>query len=160
MHNDNTTFVIARTGDMKKRLRTQRVTRHLRSPDEGEMECVVLPRKSRSLIGIPSVNITAAVAQGRIIFWHENKGRWNGAAAAAMYEKLGDTLRDRYGDLPFFRVVEDGDPKGFQSGKGIRAKQAQKIHSWTLPPHSPGLRALGSGEKWLLKIYGIGMICW
>ena len=41
-----------------------------------------------------------------------------------------------------FRVVEDGDPKGFQSGKGLRAKQAQKIRSWTLPPHSPGLMPL------------------
>ena len=88
------------------------------------------------------MNITAAVAQDRIIFWHENRGRWNGAAAAAMYEKLGETLRDRYGDLPFFRVVEDGDPKGFQSGKGIRAKQTEKIRSWTLPPHSPGLMPL------------------
>ena len=43
---------------------------------------------------------------------------------------------------PFFRVVEDGDPKGFQSGKGIRAKKSQKIRSWTLPPHSPGLMPL------------------
>ena len=49
---------------------------------------------------------------------------------------------DHYGDLPFFRVVEDGDPKGFQSGKGKRAKQTQKIRSWTLPPHSPGLMPL------------------
>ena len=51
-------------------------------------------------------------------------------------------MRHRYGDVPVFRVVEDGDPKGFQSGKGIRAKRAQKIHSWTLPPHSPGLMPL------------------
>ena len=44
---DNKSFVIARTGDMKKRLRTQRVPRHLRTPEEGDIECVVLPRKSR-----------------------------------------------------------------------------------------------------------------
>ena len=102
----------------------------------------MLPRKSRSLTGIPSVDVTAAVAQGRIIFWHENPGRWTGSAAAAMYERLGDALRRHYGDLPFFRVVEDGDPKGFQSRKGIKAKQVQKIRSWTLPPHSPGLMPL------------------
>ena len=93
-------------------------------------------------IGVPSVEITAAVAQGRIIFWHENTGKWNGATASLMYRKLGDTLREHYGDLPFFRVVEDGDPKGFQSGEGVVAKRSQKIRSWKLPPHSPGLMPL------------------
>ena len=139
---DNKTFVVPRTGDMKTRVRTQRVTRHLRSPAEGTMECFILPKKSRSLIGLPSVDVTAAVAQDRIIFWHENVGRWNGMAAARMYAKLGQVLRARYGDLPFFRVVEDGDPKGFQSGKGVQAKREQKIRSWLLPPHSPGLMPL------------------
>ena len=85
-HADNKSFAIARAGEMKRRLRTQRVTHHLRAPEEGEMDCVVLPRKSRSLVGIPSVDITAGVAQGRIIFWHENAGRWNGSTAAAMYK--------------------------------------------------------------------------
>ena len=106
------------------------------------MECFILPKKGRSLLGIPSVDITAAVAQDRIIFWHENKGKWNGEAAARMYAKLGKALRARYGDLPFFRVVEDGDPKGFQSRKGVQAKTEQKIRSWQLPPHSPGLMPL------------------
>ena len=94
------------------------------------------------MVGIPSVEITAAVAQDRIILWRENQGRWNGASAASMYEDLGNALRAHYGDLPFFRVVEDGDTKGYQSNKGIKAKQTQKIHSWTLPPHSPGLMPL------------------
>ena len=74
--------------------------------------------------------------------WHETKGRWNGQTASEMYGKLGEALRAHYGDLPFFRVVEDGDTKGFQSGKGIAAKREQKIRSWKLPPHSPGLMPL------------------
>ena len=36
-----------------------------------------------------------------------------------------------------FRVVEDGDTKGFQSGKGVKAKQQQLIESWKIPPHTP-----------------------
>ena len=36
-----------------------------------------------------------------------------------------------------YRVVEDGDPKGYQSNKGIAAKKAQKIISMQLPPRSP-----------------------
>ena len=139
---DNKTFVIPRTQEMKKRMRTQRVTHHLRTPAEGSQESFILPKRGRSLVGIPSVEITAAVAQDRIILWRENQGRWNGASAASMYEDLGNALRAHYGDLPFFRVVEDGDTKGYQSNKGIKAKQTQKIHSWTLPPHSPGLMPL------------------
>jgi len=38
--------------------------------------------------------------------------------------------------------VEDGDPKGFQSSKGKKAKKEEKIRSWLLPPHSPGLMPL------------------
>jgi len=34
--------------------------------------------------------------------------------------------------------VEDGDPKGYQSSKGINEKQVQKIKSWMLSPHTPG----------------------
>ena len=139
---DNKHFVVARTAEMKKRLRTQRVTRHLRTPSEGMMDCFVLPKRSRSLLGIPSVEVTAAVAQDRIIMWRETSGKWNGAQAAQMYADLGEALRTHYGDLRRFRVVEDGDTKGFQSGKGVKAKKEQKIESWTLPPHSPGLMPL------------------
>ena len=145
---DNKAFVIARTGDMKKRLRTQRVTRHLRTPEEGEMECVILHRKSRSLVGIPSVNITAAVAQDRVIFCHENRGMWNGATASAMYEKLGDRLRDHYGDLPFFPCGRRWRPERLP----VRERQAGKADAEdpvvdTAPaqprPHALGLLSLG-----------------
>ena len=54
-----------------------------------------------------------------------------------MYEKLGEALRHHSGDRSFYRVVEDGDTKGFHSGKGIEAKRGHQIRSW--PPHSPGL---------------------
>ena len=46
-------------------------------------------------------------------------------------------MRKRYGRKRRFRVVEDGDTKGFQSGKGVAAKQEQKIQSWKLPPRTP-----------------------
>ena len=36
-----------------------------------------------------------------------------------------------------FTVVEDGDKKGFQSGKGIKAKVTARIISMTLPPRTP-----------------------
>jgi hypothetical protein len=43
-----------------------------------------------------------------------------------------------YGAKLKFRIVEESDPKGFQSSKGVKAKQEQKIESWKLSPHIPG----------------------
>ena len=41
-----------------------------------------------------------------------------------------------------FRIVEEGDPKGFQSSKGVKAKKEQEIESWKLSPHIPGVMLL------------------
>ena len=34
-------------------------------------------------------------------------------------------------------MVEDGDPKGYQSNKGAQAKAMHGIQSWKLPPRTP-----------------------
>ena len=135
---DNKKFVVAKTSQHKRLLRASKVHHHLRTPSEGCQPGFVLPKKNHMLVGIPSVEITAAVAQGRIILWHESPKPWNGKKAAAMYAKLGEALRAHYGPLPKFRVVEDGDTKGFQSNLGKKAKADEKIESWLLPPRSPG----------------------
>jgi len=134
---DSKAFVAARLAKQKKRMRKNRVVSHLRLPSEGVNPGFVAPKKNRILTGIKAVNVTAAVAKGRIIMWHVTTGPWNGAAAAVMYRDLGRALRKTFPAQRKYRVVEDGDPKGFQSGKGLRAKTEQKIESWTLPPRSP-----------------------
>ena len=110
----------------------------MRTPAEGRQQGFVLPKKNRMLLGVPSIDVTAAVAHDQIIMWHVNRGPWNGEKAAEMYAKLGEALRKKWGRKRAFRVVEDGDTKGFQSSKGKEAKKAQKIESWMLPPRSPG----------------------
>ena len=54
-----------------------------------------------------------------------------------MYKDLGVALRRFWGKKRAYRVVEDGDPKGYQSNKGIAAKASEKIQPWKLPPRSP-----------------------
>lgn len=49
---------------------------------------------------------------------------------------------DHPGELPRYTVVEDGDRKGNQSGKGIAAKKNAKIFSMLLPPRTPSLMPL------------------
>ncbi len=61
-----------------------------------------------------------------------------------MYAKLGEALRKTWGHKRAFRVVEDGDTKGFQSSKGKEAKTDQKIESWMLPPRPLGWMPLDS----------------
>ena len=52
-------------------------------------------------------------------------------------------MRRRWGaDKRVFRVVEDGDRKGYQSKKGVAAKASQRIVSMKLPPRSPEMMPL------------------
>jgi len=86
----------------------------------------------------PSVNISAAVAKDRVIMWHANAKTWNGAAAATMYAgPLKRSLARTWGKRRGYTIVEDGDRKGNQSGKGLRAKVRHNIKAMTLPPRTP-----------------------
>jgi hypothetical protein len=139
---DNKVFVLARTAKDKKLMRQARVTYHLRKPSEGSNPGCVVPKTKKMLHGMRSVDITAAVAGGKIIMWHVNARPWSGLSAQAMYKKLGQALRKHWGSKRHYRVVEDGDPKGFQTRVGKAEKDAQHIVSWTLPPRSPDLMPL------------------
>ena len=134
---DNKKFVCPRNAKERKLFRATKIRHHLRTPSEGQEAMFKLPKRGHMLSGIPSIEVTAAVGQDGIIMWHINDG-WNGEKAATMYAKLGAVLRSKYGNKRKFNVVEDGDPKGYQSGKGVAAKAEQRIESWKLPPRSPG----------------------
>ena len=135
---DNKKFVVPRTALEKKLVRSQKVHQHLRTPAEGSSPGFVLPKRNKVLLGVPSIEITAAVGQHGVIMWHETPGPWNGRAAATMYAELGKALRKTYGERRNFIVVEDGDTKGFQSNAGKAAKRRERITSMMLPPRSPG----------------------
>ena len=134
---DNKTFVMARSVEEKRRLRQSFVRSHLRTKAEGADKGFVVPKKNRCLFGLKSLDITAAIAKDKVILWHVNEKPWNGERASEMYEALGKALRKTWGVKRMYRVVEDGDTKGFQSGKGKAAKRTEKIKSWQLPPRTP-----------------------
>ena len=50
---------------------------------------------------------------------------------------LKTALKRKWGDQKKYIVVEDGDKKGFMSGKGIKAKEEAKIQAMTLAPRTP-----------------------
>ena len=101
------------------------------------------PREKHSFTGIPSVQISAAVTSDKIIMWHVVSGNWNGKNAAIMYKgHLRPALKRKYGELPYYKIIEDGDRKGNTSNKGIAAKKDAKIRAVTLPPRTPSLMPL------------------
>jgi hypothetical protein len=140
---DSKQFPLPLTPAQRKRFRQTMVTGHLRKPSEGLDRGFTKPREAHSLLGLPSVNITAAVGGDRILMWHVNGKSWCGAAAAVMYkDHLKPALVRKYGALKRFTIVEDGDRKGHYSNKGIAAKKAAHIHAIKLPPRTPSLMPL------------------
>ena len=110
---DNKSFPAPRPEAQRKRFRQTMVTGHLRKPSEGLDHGFTKPREKHSFIGIPSVQISAAVASDKVIMWHVVPGSWNGTKAASMCkEHLKPALVRWYGKLPSYKTVEDGDRKG------------------------------------------------
>ena len=111
--------------------------RHLMKPKGGNMK---FPAKG--------VTVQAGVIKGKIRMWEYVDGRWNGAKAAAMYK--GPLLKAMAKAFPehaakpcaTWSVIEDNDPAGYKSGKGLAAKKAVGIVTDDLPPRSPDLNVL------------------
>ena len=140
---DNKAWVIPLTPNQRQRFKQTLISGHLRKASEGTMRGCTRPRTQHAWLGVPSVTISAAVAKDRVILWHEHTKRWNGGTAAELYEgPLKKALRRTWGARRFFTIVEDGDRKGNQSGKGIAAKKRAGIRALTLPPRTPSLMPL------------------
>ena len=134
---DNKKFPVPRSASQRQHLLQSRCVGHLRKPEEGVQTGFTKPRTKHTFV-CPQVDITAAVSARKMLLWHENKSRWSGEVAKEMYEKgLGPALRKAYGDRKRYRILEDGDTTGYQSGKGLAAKRALKIVSMKLPPRTP-----------------------
>ena len=96
------------------------------------------PRDKHSFVGFPSVTVSAAVAKDKVVMWSIVQKSWNGKTAADMYKgPLTKALRKTWGKRKHYVIVEDGDRKGNQSGKGNAAKREVKIRAMTLPPRTP-----------------------
>ena len=137
---DGKAWPIPLTPAQRAKYQQTQITGHLRTPGEGLERGFTKPRQQHSFIGMPSVTICAAVGGDRVMMWHAVGKSWNGQTAADMYQgPLLAALRKTWGEKASYIVCEDGDRKGFQSGKGIQAKAKAKIVSLKLPPRTPSL---------------------
>jgi hypothetical protein len=135
---DCKTFPAPLNPKQRKRYKQTLITGHLRKASEGTEQGFTRPRTEHCWLGCPSVTIAAAVAKDKVIMWHVVGKSWNGAKASAMYKgPLKTALRRTWGPRRQYTIVEDGDRKGNQSGKGITAKREAKLKAIVLPPRSP-----------------------
>ena len=121
----------------------------LRRRGDGLKPHLVKPKAGNLKYSAPSVQVTAAVIKGRIRMWRYTTGRrWNGNEAASMYKgDLSKALKKAYPEVARrprakFVVMEDNDPAGYKSSKGIAAKSEARMSVLALPPRSPDLNVL------------------
>lgn len=102
--------------------------------------------KPKATIPYPSkgVIVSAGVINGKIRMWdYVTHKSWCGAAAAKMYSgPLAKALKKAYPHAKRWTIIEDGDPAGYKSTKGMDAKKATGIITDDLPPRSPDLNVL------------------
>ena len=91
--------------------------------------------------GARGVMILAGVGHGKVLLWQVIDGRnWNGEVASEMYRgPIKEALAAASPKKRRWRLLEDNDPSGFKSRKGLQAKHAANIDSFDIPRRSPGL---------------------
>ncbi len=109
---------------------------------------LVKPKGGNMRFPARGVTVTAAVINGKIRMWDYVTGNWNGAAAAAMYK--GPLIKSLTRAFPkhakkaraTWSVLEDNDPTGYKSRKGMDAKAEVGIVTDDLPRRSPNFNVL------------------
>lgn len=142
---DNKKFQIPTHVAAVSSLKRGQVKGHLRTRAEGTLEQCKKPntRKNRVNPG-GSVTVCAGIIDGSLRLWHYlDKGKWNGSVAAHVYRgPLLKALRRHRGVKARYTILEDNDPSGFKSRKGLAAKREVGIHAIPFPKYSPGLNPL------------------
>lgn len=141
---DNKTFVVPTNRAARKYIRKCQVRGHLRLPGEGLQSEFTRPstRKNRMNTG-GRVSVCAGLSNGKVVLWQYLDKTWNGDAAAELYTgPLLRTLRQHRGDKRRYVILEDNDPSGYKSSKGMSAKAAVNISTIDLPAYSADLNPL------------------
>ena len=144
MHIDNHHFKVATTARGRKLLAKRTVRGVYRKRGKSLRPGHVKPHPKLKLnTGPRGILKAGGVGGGKVLVWHTIPGRWNGDAAQHLYaEVVKPALRARHPGKASFSILEDNDPTGNLSGKGIAAKKASKLNVFHIPKRSPDLNVL------------------
>jgi transposase len=131
----------------KERCRAAQHATHgaYRRPGKGLCGGYVKPKEGnlRHNTGAKGVLLHVGIGGGKVVAVHEvARGRWSGQAAATFYKDLGQGLAKTWPSKRKYIVLEDNDPTGYKSTKGVEAKAAEGISVFEIPKRSPDLSLL------------------
>ena len=144
LHVDNHHFKVATTAAGRRLLAKRRVRGVYRTRAKSLKSGHVKPDpKLRIQTGPKGILKMGGVGGGKVLVWQTVKGRWSGDTAAKMYKDVVKrSLSKRYLKRKFHTILEDNDPTGNQSKRGILAKRENKLRVFSIPPRSPDLNVL------------------
>ena len=74
--------------------------------------------------GAKGIHVLAGVGNGKVLLWEHIQGNWNAKEAERIYRgPMLAALKKEYPTLHRFKVLEDNDPTGFRSKRGMQAKE-------------------------------------
>ena len=141
---DNKKFEVPTTQEARHFKGNSKVRFQIRTRQEGLRKNYTKPnpkRNRRNLGG--KINVCAGVRNNRIVLWKYLEGKWNGEAAAEIYNNDIKKLFQRVcPNKARPTILEDNDPTGYKSGVAVAAKRRLKYNVLPLPRYSPDLNPL------------------
>ena len=144
VHLDNHYFKVATTAKGRRLLAKRRVRGVYRLRKRALRSAHIKPNpKLRLAVGAKGFLIGGGVGGGKVLVWHHIVGRWGGDAAAAFYEEaVAPAWKGHFPGKRSHCILEDNDPTGNTSTKGLAAKAATKLEVFHIPKHSPDLNVM------------------
>ena len=94
-------------------------------------------------LGTKGISKMGGIGGGRVLVWHTIEGGWSGSKAAELYtDVVQPALRTRYPRTKHFCILEDNDPAGNRSKKGLQAKADAHLDVLRIPKRSPDLNVM------------------
>ena len=144
MHLDNHHFKVATTGAGRRLLAKRTVRGVYRAKGKALRPGHVKPHPKLNLsLGVKGFLKAGGVGGGKVLVWHTVEGHWSGNVAAQLYtDVVRPALEKQFPAKKSFCILEDNDPTGNLSKKGIEAKVSAKLAVLKIPKRSPDLNVL------------------
>ena len=144
VHLDNHVFKVATTSIGRKLLAKRVVRGVYRQRGKSLRPGHVKPHAKNHLsLGTKGILKAGGVGDGKVLVWHTIDGKWSGDQAAEFYKGVVQpALKEHFPLKRKFCILEDNDPTGNQSKKGLQAKRDAKLEVLHIPKRSPDLNVL------------------
>ena len=144
IHMDNHCFKVATHARGRRLLAMRRVRGVYKGKGKSLERGYVKPSKAlRQNTGARGVLVAGGIGHGSVLVWHVVEGTWGGKEAETLYnDVVAPALKKKFPTRTRFSILEDNDPTGNQSQRGLKAKRDHGINLFQIPKRSPELNVL------------------